>query len=76
MGWKLKYSFAGKEEHALIYTQELKGFELVAEVHTPIKYSKFGEQKTIYYESKQKPIFKTLDELLDHLKILRLVKAK
>jgi hypothetical protein len=66
--WNLKYSYAGKEEHALIYTSQYNGWEIVREISTKKKYGKFAEQKTIFYASELKPIFSTVKDLFDYLK--------
>ena len=68
LDWKLKYSYSGKVEHALIYTVKYGNFELVKEIASKKKCGKFSDEKIIYYESTKKPIFTDFQSLLNFIK--------
>lgn len=62
--WKLKYSYSGKVEHALIYTSNYRGFEIVKEIMAKKRFGNFVNEKIIFYESTSKPVFLELSKLL------------
>lgn len=76
MNWKLKISFSGQEEHALLYRSEYKGLGIQMEIITS-KYRsrKYGKSKTSYFIDGDKRRFDSKTEFIEALKVCALERS-